>query len=64
MNASVLKIVVIGLVVALLVALAGIVLIVLLTSKDVPGELWTLLVSMVTGLLGLLAPSKEVTQGQ
>jgi hypothetical protein len=60
-NASVLKVVTLGLVLALIIELVGIVLIIL-NDKQVPGELWTLCVAEVTGLLGLLAPSKDAVQ--
>ena len=61
-NFSLLSIVAIGLVIALLLELVGIVLVLLLTERAVPSELWALVLAEVTGLLGLLAPSKDAVQ--
>lgn len=62
-NLSILKIVVSGLVLALLLLVAGIIYL-LGQGQGVPGTLETLSGMIVTGLLGLLAPSRTVTQGE
>jgi hypothetical protein len=61
MNISILKMVV-GIIGLLLVMMAAGVILLLMQGKNVPSEFWTIIVSGFTGLLGLLAPSKEVAR--
>lgn len=59
MNMSILKVVVFIVGGVMLLCSAGVILLIAL-DKDVPSQLWTIILSGFTGLLGLLAPSKEV----
>lgn len=60
MNISILRIVVIGLVLAVLLAVVGMI-ILAIQGDSIPGTLETVALAGFTGLLGLLAPSKPVT---
>lgn len=59
MNISILKIVVAIIGILLILMAVGVILLIAL-GKAVPSEFWTIIISGFTGLLGLLAPSKEV----
>lgn len=58
-NVSILKLVVVILGLILVIMSVGVVVLVVL-SKAVPSEFWSIILAGFTGLLGLLAPSKEV----
>lgn len=60
-NISILKMVVVGVIAALLMTLAGIIYLVASTDKSVPDILQIVVASCISGLLGLLAPSKDAT---
>lgn len=60
-NLSILSIVVVGLVLALLVDVVGFV-ILAVNGLSIPGVMENGALMIVTGLLGLLAPSKDVTR--
>jgi hypothetical protein len=62
MGTSILKIVTAGLVMALLVLVAGMIYL-LGKNQPIPGTMETLSGMIVTGLLGLLAPSREAAAG-
>jgi hypothetical protein len=59
---SILKIVVVGLVLLLIILAVGMILMVL-QGMSIPGTFETLTGMTVTGLLGLLAPSRTAAQG-
>ena len=61
-NLSILKIVVMGLIMALLMVVAGMIYL-LGQEQNIPGTLETLAGMIVTGLLGLLAPSRTAAAG-
>jgi hypothetical protein len=60
---SILRMVAGGLVLALLILLAGMFAL-LMQDKNVPNEVWAIGFSIVTGLLGLLAPSRTAAAGE
>lgn len=61
MNASTLQVVTIGLLVCLVVSIFGIIYLIA-SGNVVPDILELLATGIVTGLLGLLAPSREATK--
>lgn len=61
MNISIMRLVV-GIIGILLIVMAIGVILLIALGKPVPSEFWTVIVSGFTGLLGLLAPSREVTR--
>lgn len=60
-NLSVMRLVVMVIGLILVICAVGVIGL-LWQSKAVPSEFWTIEVSGMTGLLGLLAPSREVTR--
>jgi hypothetical protein len=60
---SILRMVAAGLILALLVILVGCFWL-LVEEKTVPNEFWAVGFSIVTGLLGLLAPSRTAAAGE
>ena len=60
MNVSILKMVVLGIILVLLMFAGGIVYLVS-NDKNVPEVMSTVVIAGITGLLGLLAPSKDAT---
>jgi hypothetical protein len=61
---SILRMVAGGLILALLIILAGCFWMLISTDKAVPNEFWAIGFSIVTGLLGLLAPSRTAAAGE
>lgn len=60
---SILRMVAAGLVMALLILFVGMFWL-LANDKTVPNEVWAIGFSIVTGLLGMLAPSRAASAGE
>jgi hypothetical protein len=60
---SILRMVAGGLIFVLLAIVVGVFLL-LMQDKNVPNEVWAVGFSIVTGLLGLLAPSRTAAAGE